>query len=82
MQTSSSAPPSVPEALDPPAIVGAALLAVASLGVMANALVSPALPHMREAFADIPHINTLIGLVVTLPSLGIVLTAGLRWMAQ
>jgi MFS family permease len=61
---------------DPPPIVGAALLAVASLGVMANALVSPALPHMRDAFAATPHINTLIGLVVTLPSLGIVLTAG------
>jgi MFS family permease len=69
-------PPVSQEGTDPPAYIGAVLLAVASLGVMANAAVSAALPHMRDAFAGTPHINTLIGLVVTLPSLGIVLTAG------
>jgi MFS family permease len=63
------------DGVDPPAYIGAVLLAVASLGVMANAAVSAALPHMRDAFAGTPQINTLIGLVVTLPSLGIVLTA-------
>jgi MFS family permease len=60
----------------PTALVGFILLMVASLGVMANAIVSAAMPAMRDAFAGTPHINTLIGLVVTLPSLGIVLTAG------
>ncbi len=60
----------------PTALVGFILLMVASLGVMANAIVSAAMPAMRDAFAGTPHINTLIGLVVTLPALGIVLTAG------
>lgn len=70
----SAAPPAV-DGTDPPAYIGAALLAVASLGVMANAAVAPGLPLLRDAFPDTPHIDTLIGLVVTLPSLGIVLTA-------
>lgn len=56
-------------------VVGAALLAVASLGIMANALVSAALPAIRDHFAETAHVNTLVGLVVTLPSLGIVFTA-------
>jgi MFS family permease len=34
------------------------------------------MPGLRDAFAATPHVNTLVGLVITLPSLGIVLTAG------
>ncbi len=59
----------------PTGLVGFILLMVASLGVMGNAVVSAAMPAMRDAFGDTAHINTLIGLVVTLPALGIVLTA-------
>jgi MFS family permease len=81
LDTQSAQPPVSRDGTDPPAYIGAVLLAVASLGVMANAAVSAALPHMRDAFAGTPHINTLIGLVVTLPSLGIVLTAGIAgWL--
>lgn len=71
--------PTVPSTstVDSPApLIGFILLMVASLGVMANAIVSAAMPAMRDAFGDAPYINTLIGLVVTLPALGIVLTAG------
>lgn len=65
----------------PTALVGFILLMVASLGVMANAIVSAAMPAMRDAFGDVPYINTLIGLVVTLPALGIIVTAGLAgWL--
>ena len=79
MQQSQATPASV---IDSPApLVGFILLMVASLGVMANAIVSPAMPAMRDAFGDVAYINTLIGLVVTLPALGIVLTAGLAgWL--
>jgi MFS family permease len=73
MLTSSTASRALPS---PSAIIGAALLAVASLGVMANALVAAALPGIRAHFADTPRIDELVGLVVTLPSIGIVLTAG------
>ncbi len=59
----------------PPARVGAALLAVASLTVMANATIAPALPGLRQTFGDVAQATTLVGLVMTLPSLFIVLTA-------
>ncbi len=59
----------------PPARVTATLLSVASLTVMANATISPALPGLRETFRDTPEVTTLVGLVMTLPSLSIVLTA-------
>lgn len=67
---------SAPASTAPAPIVGFILLMVASLGVMANAIVAAAMPAMRDAFDGTPHINTLAGLVVTLPALGIVLTAG------
>ncbi len=59
----------------PPLIVTVTLLAVASLTVMANATIAPSLPGLREAFRETPHVTTLVGLVMTLPSLSIVLTA-------
>jgi MFS family permease len=76
--------PSTPAAtVSPSAVVGAALLAVASLGIMANATVAPALPGLTAAFRDTPQINTLAGLVITLPSLGIVLTAAVAgWLCD
>ncbi|MBY6089705.1 MFS transporter [Maritimibacter alkaliphilus] len=58
-----------------PVLAMATILAASSLTVMANATISPALPQLRAAFADTPGIETLSGLVVTLPSLFVVLTA-------
>lgn len=52
------------------------LLAAASLTVMANATISPALPEMRNQFAELPAITTLVGMLMTLPSLAVALTAG------
>ena len=61
----------------PPIVVTITLLAVASLTVMANATIAPSLPGLRETFRDTPYVTTLVGLVMTLPSLSIVLTAAL-----
>ncbi len=67
----------------PPAYIGALLLAIASLTVIANAAVAPSIPGLRDAFKDTAHVNTLAALVITLPSLGIVLTAGLGgWLCD
>lgn len=54
-----------------------AVLTVSSLTVMANATISPSLPGMVRAFSHVPGIETLAGLVLSLPSLSIMLTAGL-----
>jgi predicted MFS family arabinose efflux permease len=65
-----------------------AVLGLASMTIMANATVASSLPGLRAHYADIPHIETLAGLIVTLPSLAIVLSAGLmgvlidRWDRQ
>lgn len=59
------------------------VLAVSSLTVLANATVAPALPGIAATFADTPGIETLAGLVVSLPSLAVVLTAALfGWAAD
>ncbi|MEM8958893.1 MAG: MFS transporter [Pseudomonadota bacterium] len=54
-----------------------AVLAVSSLTVMSNATISPSLPGLAAAFADTPGIAILSGLVLSLPSLSILLTAAL-----
>lgn len=65
-----------------------AVLGLASMTIMANATVASSLPGLRAQYADVPHIDTLAGLIVTLPSLAIVLSAGLmgvlidRWDRQ
>ncbi|WP_103256198.1 MFS transporter [Tabrizicola aquatica] len=65
-----------------------AVLGLASMTIMANATVASSLPGLRAHYADVPHIDTLAGLIVTLPSLAIVLSAGLmgvlidRWDRQ
>jgi MFS family permease len=53
----------------------ALLLAISSLPVMSNATISPALTGLAETFSDTPRIEILAGLVLSLPSIGIVLTA-------
>ena len=80
MEPSIEAPPS--------RAVTLAVLGLASMTIMANATVASSLPGLRAHFADIPHIDTLAGLIVTLPSLAIVLSAGFmgvlidRWDRQ
>lgn len=80
MDRSSETPPS--------RAVTLVVLGLASMTIMANATVASSLPGLRAHFADIPHIDTLAGMIVTLPSLAIVLSAGLmgvlidRWDRQ
>ncbi|MGR3503199.1 MFS transporter [Pseudaestuariivita sp.] len=60
-----------------------AVLAVSSMTVLANATVAPALPGLARAFASTPGIETLAGLVVSLPSLAVICTAALfGWAAD
>jgi len=71
MTTSS---PSVPQA--PGRLVTVAVLLVASMTIMANATIAPSLPGLKAHFADAEGIETLSGLILTLPSLSVILTAG------
>ncbi len=77
----------IPE-MPPGLAVTAAVLGLASMTIMANATVASSLPGLRAHYADLPHIDTLAGLIVTLPSLAIVLSAGVmgllidRWDRQ
>ena len=58
------------------------MLLLAAMTVMANATISPSLPGLRDHYAHMPGIDTLAGLIVTLPSLAVVLTASLKgWLA-
>lgn len=51
------------------------LLVVSTLTVMAGATIAPALPAMHAAFSDIPNVDLLVRLVLTIPGLFIVLGA-------
>ena len=73
MSTVSFAPP-VGSGL-PSFALTACVLAISSLTVLANATIAPSLPGLARAFADTQGIETLAGLVLSLPSLAIVLTA-------
>jgi MFS family permease len=56
---------------------------LAGMTVMANATISPSLPGLREHYADVSNVDTLAGLLVTLPSLAVVLAAGpAGWLAD
>ena len=61
----------------PNAITAVTVLLVSSLTIMANATIAPSLPGLAAAFADVPNIETLSGLVLSLPSLAIIVTAAL-----
>jgi MFS family permease len=54
-----------------------ALLAVACLTVMAAATIAPALPPMADAYRDVPRVELLTKLVLTVPALAIALCAPL-----
>ncbi len=76
MSQSPSPQPPHPVAQPVPVTVTLAILGASSLTVMANATIAPALPGLRDHFADTPGIETLAGLILSLPSLFVVLTAG------
>ncbi|UWQ75922.1 MFS transporter [Leisingera sp. M658] len=60
-----------------------ALLMAASLTVMANATISPALAGLEQEFAGVPDAGFLVRLLVTAPSLGVMLTAPLAgWLTD
>ncbi|MCE8524562.1 MFS transporter [Ruegeria pomeroyi] len=54
-----------------------ALLLAATLTIMANATISPALPGLAREFADHPQVDLLTRLLVPAPSLAVVLVAPL-----
>lgn len=59
------------------------VLLLTAMTIMANATIAPSLPGLKAHFADVEGIDTLAGLIVTLPSLAIMLTAGLvGWMSD
>lgn len=45
------------------------LLAASSIAIFAGATLAPALPAMRENFRDVPNIDLMVRLVLTLPAL-------------
>ncbi|MEM9952612.1 MAG: MFS transporter [Chloroflexota bacterium] len=53
------------------------LLVASTLTVMAGATISPALPSLSVAFADVPNIDFLVRLILTVPALFIALGAPL-----
>lgn len=59
------------------------VLLMAAMTIMANATIAPSLPGLKAHFSHVEGIDTLAGLVLTLPSLSVLLTAGLwGWMAD
>lgn len=56
-------------------ILKGTLLVASTLTVMAGASISPALPAIRQVFADIPNADLMVRLVLTLPALFIALVA-------
>lgn len=67
----------------PGTLVTAGVLLTAATTIMANATIAPSLPSLRAHYAGVPGIDTLAGLLITLPSLAVVLTAGLiGWLAD
>ena len=73
MPTAISAPP-LRSGL-PSLALTACILAISSLMVLANATIAPSLPGLARTFAETPGIETLAGLVLSLPSLAVVLMA-------
>ena len=59
------------------------LLVVSTMTVMAGATISPALPTIRQAFADVPDADVWVRLVLTLPALFTALGAPLAgWLTD
>jgi MFS family permease len=59
------------------------LLLVSSLTVMASATIAPSLPGLRDHYADVPQVETLVRLILTAPGLAIALAAPfIGWIAD
>ncbi|NJM82445.1 MAG: MFS transporter [Tabrizicola sp.] len=56
--------------------VTASVLLLASMTIMANATIAPSLPGLKAHFAGVDGIETLSAMLLTLPSLSIMLAAG------
>lgn len=69
--------PHADKGTSPPPAQLFAVLAVSSLTIMANATIAPSLPGLAEKFSDVPNIETLLGMLLSLPSLTIILTAAI-----
>jgi MFS family permease len=69
LQTKPANPNSLPSRLT--------LLMVSMLTVMSGATISPALPTMQEHFQDVPNVDYLVRLALTLPALLIAIAAPL-----
>ncbi len=52
-----------------------ALLCAASLTILSNTLISPALPGLRAVFKGQPNVSILVGLLVTAPSIMVAIGA-------
>lgn len=52
-----------------------ALFATASMTVLGGTIIAPSIPHFEEQFSQIPHIDMLSRLVLTLPALFIMIFA-------
>ena len=75
--------PAASPAREPTSAVAAAVLLASSLTIMANATIAPSLPGLADAFADTPDIVALSALALSLPSLTVVLSAGVfGWLAD
>lgn len=84
---STSTTPTTPTALDlgattrgpvPPAPrrgVVLVLLVAATMTIMANAVIAPGLPGLEAEFADMPHADLLVRLMLTMPALFIIAAA-------
>lgn len=69
--------------LIPGRLLTVAVLLLASLTIMANATIAPSLPGLKAHFSDVAGIDTLAGLLLSLPSAAIVLSAGVfGWLAD
>ena len=61
----------------PQRLPGWVLLATSSLTVMAGATIAPGLPSLAAHFRDVPHVDLLAKMVLTVPALAIALCASL-----
>lgn len=55
--------------------IAATIIAASSLPVMGGAIIAPALPSIRDHFADVAGAETLVRLVLTTPGLAVALSA-------
>lgn len=75
--------PSQPNPAVPSRKLTTSVLLLAGMTIMANATIAPSLPGLKAHFIDVDGIDTLAGLLLSLPSLAIVLSAGLfGWLAD